>query len=83
MGLRISEVVTNPMGEFFRRRDRDGQERWWLTITGKGDKKRLLPATEELMVELTRYRHTMGWPPCPTPASRPRSCSQSVVCRGR
>jgi hypothetical protein len=37
MGLRISEVVSNPMGGFFRRRDRDGQDRWWLAITGKGD----------------------------------------------
>jgi site-specific recombinase XerD len=27
MGLRISEVVSNPMGGFFRRRDRDGQDR--------------------------------------------------------
>jgi integrase/recombinase XerD len=56
MGLRISEVVSNPMGGFFRRRDRDGQDRWWLAITGKGDKERLLPATTELMAELTRYR---------------------------
>jgi site-specific recombinase XerD len=56
MGLRISEVVSYPMGGFFRRRDRDGQDRWWLAITGKGDKERLLPATTELMAELTRYR---------------------------
>src|SRR5260370_9800337 len=56
MGLRISEVVSNPMGGFFRRRDRDGQDRWWLAITGKGDKERLLPATTELMAELARYR---------------------------
>src|SRR5260370_17442301 len=56
LGLRISEVVSNPMGGFFRRRDRDGQDRWWLAITGKGDKERLLPATTELMAELARYR---------------------------
>jgi integrase/recombinase XerD len=56
MGLRISEVVSNPMGGFFRRRDRDGQDRWWLAITGKGGKERLLPATTELMAELARYR---------------------------
>ena len=41
MGLRISEVVSNPMGGFFKRRDRDGQERWWLAITGKGNKERV------------------------------------------
>src|ERR1700722_13324116 len=56
MGLRISEVVRNPMGGFFRRRDRAGRDRWWLAITGKGDKERLLPATTELMAELARYR---------------------------
>ncbi|QIE29578.1 Tyrosine recombinase XerC (plasmid) [Caballeronia sp. SBC2] len=56
MGLRISEVVSNPMGGFFRRRDRNGQDRWWLSITGKGDKERLLPATTELMAEFARYR---------------------------
>jgi len=60
MGLRISEVVSNPMGGFFRRRDRDGQDRWWLAITGKGDKERLLPATTELMAELARYRQHYG-----------------------
>jgi len=60
MGLRISEVVSNPMGGFFRRRDREGQDRWWLAITGKGDKERLLPATTELMAELTRYRRHYG-----------------------
>ncbi|MCK9381796.1 MAG: hypothetical protein M0P95_12135 [Sulfuritalea sp.] len=44
------------MGDFFCRRDNDGEERWWLEITGKGDKIRLVPATNELMVELARYR---------------------------
>jgi len=47
-------------GGFFRRRDRDGLDRWWLTITGKGDKERLLPATTELMAELARYRRHSG-----------------------
>jgi integrase/recombinase XerD len=56
MGLRISEVVSNPMAGFFRRRDHGGQDRRWLAITGKGDKESLLPATKELMAELTRYR---------------------------
>ncbi len=55
-GLRISEVVNNKMGGFFRRLDGDGKERWWLEITGKGDRMRLVPATDELIAELTRYR---------------------------
>jgi site-specific recombinase XerD len=55
------------MGSFFCRRDRDGEERWWLEILGKGDKERLVPATNEMMVELARYRREMGLPPYPTP----------------
>jgi len=37
-GLRISEVTGNSMGGFFARRDKAGEERWWLEITGKGEK---------------------------------------------
>jgi len=44
-GLSISEVVSNPMGGFFSWRDRDGQNRWWLAITGKSHKERLRPVT--------------------------------------
>ena len=51
-GLRISEISGNSMGGFFRRRDRDGEERWWLEVLGKGDKLRIVPAKDELMVEL-------------------------------
>jgi site-specific recombinase XerD len=66
-GLRISEVIENSMGSFFCRRNSEGEERWWLEITGKGDKTRLIPATTELMVELTRYRRENGLPPFPIP----------------
>ena len=64
-GIRISEVVQNTMGEFFCRRDRDSELRWWLEITGKGDKTRIVPATNELMVELALYRREMGLHPTP------------------
>jgi len=87
MGLRISEVVTNPMGGFFKRRDRDGQERWWLAITGKGDKERLLPATAELMAELARYRAHYGlaalpYPHEPTPLLLPIGGMHKPMTRG-
>lgn len=59
-GLRISEVTNNTMGGFFNRKDRDGELRWWLEITGKGQKTRIVPATNELMLELGRYRREMG-----------------------
>lgn len=65
-GLRISEVVGNSMGGFFSRTDpKTGELRWWLQITGKGDKVRLVPATNELMVELTHYRRWLGLSPLP------------------
>ena len=64
-GLRISEVISNTMGSFFCRRDKDGEERWWLEILGKGDKLRIVPATNELMVELARYRREKGFASLP------------------
>lgn len=67
-GLRISEVIENNMGAFFCRRDSDGEERWWLEITGKGDKTRLVPATAELMMELARYRRENSLAPFPAPS---------------
>lgn len=66
-GLRISEVSENTMGSFFCRRDKDGDERWWLEVLGKGDKERLVPATNEMMVELVRYRRELGMVPYPAP----------------
>jgi site-specific recombinase XerD len=67
-GLRISEVVGNTMGGFFCRRDKDGEERWWLEVVGKGDKARIVPGTNELMVELARYRREKGLSPFPVHA---------------
>ena len=64
-GLRISEVVGNTMGGFFCRLDKGGEPRWWLEVTGKGGKTRLVPATNELVVELARYRRAVGLSPLP------------------
>ncbi|MDH6147577.1 integrase/recombinase XerD [Paraburkholderia sp. WSM4179] len=66
-GLRIAEVGGNTMGQFFVRRDADGMMRWWLTVHGKGDRERLVPATRELMTELTRYRQSFGMTALPSP----------------
>ena len=64
-GLRVSEVCGTTMGSFFARRGADGKERWWLEVTGKGEKTRLVPATDELMAELIRYRKANGLKPLP------------------
>jgi integrase len=53
--LPIAEVGANSMGQFCARRDADGALRWWLTLHGKGGKERLVPATREMMMELSRY----------------------------
>ncbi|CAG9233182.1 Integrase family protein [Paraburkholderia sabiae] len=66
-GLRIAEVGGNTMGQFFVRRDADGAMRWWLTVHGKGDRDRLVPATRELMTELSRYRQSLGLTALPLP----------------
>lgn len=65
-GLRVSEVCGSKMGGFFCRRGADGKERWWLEVVGKGEKARLVPATEELMAELIRYRRSLGLTPLPS-----------------
>ncbi|MFB9127605.1 tyrosine-type recombinase/integrase [Paraburkholderia dipogonis] len=65
-GLRITEVGTNTMGRFFRRADDSGKDRWWLEVTGKGGKERLVPATAEMMTELGTYRRTRGLPALPS-----------------
>jgi hypothetical protein len=36
VGLRISEVFTQTMGQFFCQRDTDGHKRWWLAVIDKG-----------------------------------------------
>lgn len=64
-GLRISEVCGTAMGGLFSQRAAQGHERWWLEITGKGGKRRLVPATGELMAELMRYRKAHDLSPLP------------------
>ncbi len=65
-GLRVTELCDAGMCDVFSRRSADGKERWWLEVTGKGDKTRLVPATEELMHELMRYRESARLSPLPT-----------------
>lgn len=64
-GLRASEISGATMGALFGRRGSDGRERWWLEVTGKGAKTRLVPATGELMTELMRYRKANSLSPLP------------------
>lgn len=64
-GLRISEVASNTMGGFFNRKNKHGEQLWWLEILGKGNKLRIIPASQELMHELARYRFMYQLTPIP------------------
>ena len=64
-GLRLAEIASTRMGAVFSRRDAAGVERWWIEVHGKGGKTRLVPATDELLAELARYRRICGLPPSP------------------
>jgi integrase/recombinase XerD len=69
-GLRISELCTATMGSFAAVTGIDGRTRWWLTVNGKGDKVRTVPATDQLMIELKRYRVSLDLQPVPHPGDR-------------
>lgn len=66
MYLRISELVADErseptMGDFRRDRDRN----WWLHITGKGNKDRIVTVSDDMLSSLQRYRKHLGLPPLP------------------
>jgi hypothetical protein len=46
-GLHAAEALDTTIGAFFCRRDAQGVERWWLEVTGKGNKVRLVPMAAE------------------------------------
>jgi integrase/recombinase XerD len=65
-GVRVSEVCSLTMGSFYAILDAAGRQRWWIEVTGKGSKTRLVPATDELMAELMRYRVSNDLKPLPS-----------------
>ena len=65
LDLLPSLLTTKTNRPLFSRRGADGRERWWLEVTGKGGKPRLVPVTNELMAELIRYRKVASLSPLP------------------
>ena len=64
--LRISELVadersTPVMSDF--RKDVDGN--WWLHVTGKGNKSRIITVSDEMLKALKRYRQFLSLSPLP------------------
>lgn len=66
-GMRISEMCENTMGGFEDRKGKDSRRRWFLTLVGKGEKIRTVPATTELIEEMTAYRLSAGLSKYPVP----------------
>lgn len=71
MYLRISELVADGrsapvMGDF--RADQDGN--WWLQVTGKGNKVRLVTVSDDMLNSLRRYRNHLGLSPLPYTAEQ-------------
>ena len=54
-GLRISEAANHCMGNFIQR-----QENWFLRVTGKGKKSREIPAPDDLLAALAKFRLSVG-----------------------
>lgn len=71
MYLRISELVADErsapcMGDFRVDADRN----WWLHVTGKGNKNRMITVSDEMLTALKRYRRTLSLPPLPSPGEQ-------------
>lgn len=67
-GIRTSEAVNAAMGDFVSMPDpRTGQRLQFLYVVGKGSKPRQVPATRQLLDELSRYRRAFGLPDAPAP----------------
>lgn len=68
MYLRISELAASQrwepqMGHFAR----DGDNNWWFTTVGKGNKQRLITVSDAMLGALKRYRLLRGLPALPSP----------------
>ncbi|CBW73735.1 Hypothetical protein RBRH_00893 [Mycetohabitans rhizoxinica HKI 454] len=72
-GLRISEVFTQTMGQFFCQRDTDGHKRWWLAVIDKGGNEPLTHA------DWQRQQRAAG---ARRPVKTATSCWRSQISKG-
>lgn len=61
-GLRIEEAATHDMSAFVRENNE-----WYIDITGKGQKQRRVPVTDEFLDALVEYREKIGLARFPSP----------------
>ncbi|MEI5999822.1 integrase [Paraburkholderia bengalensis] len=69
-GMRVSEVAAQTMGCLTVRQSVDGSLQWWLTIEGRNQKSRCIPAISELIEELKAYRASIDLPALPSPQDK-------------
>ncbi len=55
-GARLSEITGACMGDVYT----EGDGRWWLDVVGKGNKKRRLPVSLDLLEAFRQYRAQYG-----------------------
>ncbi len=65
LGPRVSEVASHTMGSFVEVRGK-----WWWRVTGKGGKTTRIPANQEMLAALVRYRTFYGLPSLPLPQEK-------------
>jgi site-specific recombinase XerD len=61
-GVRIEEAATHDMSVFVRENNE-----WFIDITGKGEKQRRVPVTDEFLDALVEYREGIGLARFPSP----------------
>lgn len=71
MYLRISELTANErwepkMNHFYR----DGDNNWWFTTVGKGNKERQIAVSNTMLKSLKRWRKYLGLTVLPSPADQ-------------
>lgn len=63
LGPRVSELASHTMGSLYRRNGC-----WWWRVVGKGEREAKVPANDDLVAALKRYRKFLGLTPTPAPA---------------
>lgn len=59
-GIRVSEALKAVMGDFSREQDKSGTVLYGLTVTGKGNKTRVVAVPSSLIKDLLDYRRSCG-----------------------
>ena len=71
MYLRISELAASKRWTpYMNHFHRDGDDNWWFTTVGKGNKKRHIAVSDTMLDALKQWRGFLGLSPLPSPADQ-------------